>query len=247
MPSTASSTASTKVQLTVMSLFHGRGEGAARDWVPLVGTRHIAVAGGQVLVEAASIPFHTRSMDARSPAQGGLLTLFGIRDALAELQHWRTVARNSKAEFAYLQLQVEVGEAARTAVTRRVLREMGPALRFLHVRRSAAEFQKELLQQFAQWVQAEGGDAARDMGHVRQMAQRPDLFARVLREDPDLQHIDVMVLPLADRADAAQVRQVAFLRAGAAWTELTQGNDQFRMHLPAWMASRQPSACSVAL
>lgn len=226
-------TASSKVQLTLMSLFHAHGASAK----PLVGAGSVQMQGQQFQVEAASVPFHNRAMDAFAPSHGCMLALFGIRDALTELQHWRTVARSSKAYFGYLQLQVDVGEVAPAAVTRRLLQEQGAGLRFVNVRRSAAEFQKELLQQFAQWLREEGGNPDQDMAHVRQMARRPDFFARVLLEDPDLRHVDVMVLPLADKPDAAQVRQVALLRAGARWTLLPQGSDQVQMQLPAWMGS----------
>ena len=231
MPHNSIATASSKVQLTLMSLFHAH----AGEVKPLVGTSRVQVRDGQFVVEAASVPFHNRAMDGYAPRSGCMLTLFGIRDALTELQHWRTVARSSKAHFGYLQLQVDVGEVVPGAVTRRLLQEHGQGLRFVNVRRSAAEFQKELLQQFATWLQEEGGDPRQHMSHVRHMALRPDFFARAFLQDPDLQHVDVMVLPLADKPDAAQVRQVALLRAGAQWTQLPQGSDQVQMQMPAWM------------
>lgn len=233
MPENLIATATSKVQLTLMSLFHVHAAQAK----PLVGAASVEVHGAQFQVEVASVPFHNRAMDRLAPQGGCIFALFGIRDALTELQHWRTVARSSKAHFGYLQLQVDVGEVASAAVTRRLLQDQGAALRFVNVRRSAAEFQKELLLQFAQWLQEEGGNAAQDMAHVRQMASRPDFFARALLEDPDLRHVDVMVLPLADKADAAQVRQVALLRAGAQWVQLPQGSDQVQMRLPTWMGA----------
>ena len=239
MSKASASAVSSKVQLTMVSLFHAHRGATGVQPQPLVGAKSVQWRDEQFHVEAASVPFHSRHMDVYAPRQGCLLALFGIRDALMELQHWRAVARSSKALFGYLQLQVDVGVPASTAVNRRLLQTQGQALRFINVKRSAADFQKELLKQFATWVHQEGGDAARDMAHVRQMALRPDLFARLLCEDPDLQHIDVMVLPLADKADPGHVRQVALLRAGAQWTELPQGNEQVQMHLPEWMQAPQ--------
>lgn len=231
MPSIASS----RVQLTLLSLFRGQGEKA----LPIVGTSRVHDAGQGVHVVAASIPFHDRAMDSKAPRQGqGLLALFGIRDALDELQHWRMVARTSQAQFAYLQLQVDVGASASGVLTRQMLQSQGSNMRFLNFRRSAAEFQKDGLERFAHWVEQEGGSARRDMSHIRQMALRPDLFERWLYEDEDLRHIDVMVIPLADRADASRMRQVAYLRAGTPLQSVQQGSDQLQVHLPGWMAQR---------
>ena len=192
--------------------------------------------GGQVQLLAASIPFHEKQMDVLRPMKDqGMLALFGIRDALEELHYWRTVARNSQAHFTYLQMQVDVGVAHNGVVTRALLRERKEQLRFINVKRCSADMQKEWLNRFAAWVREEGGQPEQSMQHVRQMARRPDLFERLLWEDEDLRHIDVMVLPLADWPDSERSRQVAYVRAGAALTHLVQGSDQAHVHLPQWM------------
>ena len=228
-------TAGSRVQLTLLSLFRMQG----KQVQPVVGTSRVCDDGHGVHVVAGSIPFRSRAMDQRAPQPGkGMLTLFGIRDALDELQHWRTVARNSQAQFAYLQLQVDVGSPALGAVTRQMLREQDAQLRFLNVRRSAAGFQKELLTQFAEWVAQEGGNPAQEMAQVRHMAQRPDLFERLLYSDADLRHIDVLVLPLADWPEGDRMRQVAYVRAGTPLHAVLQGSDQMQVHLPGWMAQR---------
>lgn len=230
-----SHTVSSRVQLTLLSLFRLHG----KHLQPVVGAERVFDEGHGLQVVANSIPFRNRAMDARAPRSGmGLLALFGIRDALDELQHWRMVARTSQAQFAYLQLQVEVGTNATVAPTRQMLREQGAGMRFLNVRRSAAEFQKDLLARFAQYVAQEGGSPERDMAHVRQMALRPDLFERLLYEDEDLRHIDVLIIPLADWPDPTRVRQVAYVRAGTPLLALLQGSDQMQVHLPGWMARR---------
>lgn len=240
------STPASKVQLTLFSLLRAHGAGADRHWSPLVGADQVRAEQGQLTVTAASVPFHLRSMDPRAPRAGqGLLALFGIRDALDELQHWRAVARNTEARFAYVQLQVEAGAVDPSVLTRAVLRAKGASLKFLNVRRCAAEMQKEWLQRFAGWVAAEGGEVGRDMSHVRQMALRPDLFERLLFSDPDLQAIDVMVLPLADRADPSRIRQVAYLRAGTPVKVLVQGGDQIHIVLPEWMGQRQSALAAL--
>lgn len=239
MLSIVSKSQGSKVQLTLFGLFRMHGAAAEVRLSPLVGIEALQWMGHQAQVTLGSVPFHDRDMDALAPArQQGLLALFGIRDALEELQHWRTVARSSQAEFAYVQLQVEVGLSRSGVLTREQLRAYGAGTRFLNVRRCAADLQKEWLQRFGQWVLAEGGDPAQDMAHVRQMALRPDLFERLLHTDADLQHIDVMVFPLADRNDVARVRQVAYLRAGTPLLHVTQGSDQMQVGLPAWMLRR---------
>lgn len=237
MPNSPSQARGSRVQLTFFSLFHVRGE----EFAPLVGAEKIwRDAGGAVHVSVASVPFHSRAMDRYAPRAGGLLALFGIRDALEELQHWRTIARQSKAEFSSLQLQVEVGNVHAGVVTREVLNAQGEQLRFLNIRRSASGLQKELLQQFASWVAEEGGDPATTMATVAQMATRPDLYARVMEQDPDFQHVDVLVFALADRADPRYTRQVAYLRAGAPLAEQRQGDPAVLMHLPVWMGGQVP-------
>lgn len=239
MHSTVSNIRSSKVQLTFAGLFRTHTVDNTVQLSPLVGVDSLRLEKSVPQVTLGSVPFHNRAMDARAPSQQrGLLALFGIRDALQELQHWRGVARSSQAQFAYLQVQVDVGLPSSGVLTRQQLRAQGASLRFLNVKRCAAEMQKEWLQCFAQWVQEEGGDAGRDMAQVRQMALRPDLFERLLYTDADLQHIDVMVLPLADRNDVARVRQVAYLRAGTPLLSVAQGSDQMHVALPEWMAQR---------
>ena len=238
--STASVTpSSSKVQLTLMSLYRRSEAGGQVSVAPFVGSQRVWVDAGRIHLVADSVPFHDRSMDLLAPRTGkGMLALFGIRDALAELQHWRTTARSSQARFTYLQMQVDIGAAHNGVVTRELLQERQAGLRFINVKRCAADMQKQWLAHFAQWVQEEGGDAARDMAHVRQMAARPDLFERLLREDADLRFIDVMVLPLADWPGSTRTRQVAYVRAGAPVMQLVQGCDQVQVHLPEWMQER---------
>lgn len=233
----ATDTSAAKVQLTLMGLFRRPAPHTAGRPEPLVGVATIgANPAGGIALQAGSIPFHLRAMDARGPRPGyGLLALFGIRDTLDELQHWRTVARNSQAHFAYVQLQAEVGAVGTAAVQRSQLRAQGAALRFVNVRRSAMAFQKELLAQFAAYVAAEGGDPARDMAHVRQMALRPDLYEKVLYDDPDLQHVQVLVFALADRQDPARLRQVAYVRAGLPLQVRAGEGDGVQLQLPDWM------------
>ena len=235
----ASKPSGSRVQLTFFSIFHYRSE-AARQLSPLVGVERVeAGAQGVPLVEVAHVPFHSRAMDRHAPHAGGLLGLFGIRDALEELQHWRAVARHSHADFASLQLQVHVGHVHAGVVTREVLRQDGENLRFLNIRRNAASLQKELLQQFAAWVREEGGDPGVSMASVAQMATRPDLYARVMEQDADFRHVDVLVFALADRADLRHTRQIAYLRAGARILEWRQDNGAVCLQLPAWMATPQ--------
>lgn len=244
MQSTVSNIRGSKVQLTFLGLFRAHAAAHGVQLSPLVGVHGLQSVAGVPQVTLSSVPFHNRAMDSKAPSQQrGLLALFGIRDALEELQHWRAVARNSQAQFAYLQVQVDVGLPSSGVLTRQQLKAQGASLRFLNVKRCAAELQKEWLQCFAQWVQEEGGDAGAEMAQVRQMALRPDLFERLLYTDPDLQHIDVMVLPLADRNDVARVRQVAYLRAGTPLLSITQGSDQMHTQLPNWMGWRSEALC----
>lgn len=225
-----------KVQLTLMNLFRHNGVAGNAVLLPFVGTERIWQEEGKTHLIAASIPFHDRAMDALAPRHGqGMLALFGIRDSLSELQHWRSVARSSQARFTSLQMQVDIGITHSGVVTRELLRSRQEQLRFINVKRCAAEMQKEWLARFAQWVREEGAQPSERMCHVRDMAKRPDLFERLMWEDHDLQHVDVMVLPLADWPGSDRTRQVAYVRAGASIVHVLQGSDQVQVHLPNWM------------
>lgn len=224
------------MQLTFFALFQPKADGV-KGLAPLVGAESLRLDGASAQADVTSIPFHLRSMDRLAPRSGGLLGLFGIRDTLEELQHWRTVARHSKAEFGSLHVQVNIAHPWAGVVTREVLRERAGDLRFLNIRRNAAGLQKELLQKFASWVREEGGDPSLEMAHVQHMAHRPDLYARTLEQDSDFRHIDVLVFPLADRSDPRLTRQVAYLRAGARIQELRQGDTSVQLQLPRWMVA----------
>ena len=227
-----------KVQLTLMCLYRLHAEGAAQTVSAFVGSEAVSQQNSSIQITAGSVPFHDKAMDVLAPRQDrALLTLFGIRDALQELQHWRAVARTAQAQFTYLQLQVDVGAMPLGALTRSSLQQAGASLRFVNVKRCAVQLQKEWLQQFAQWVEQEGHDGGQ-MRILPQMAKRPDLFERLMWEDPDLAHVDVLVIPLADRIGSESTRQVALLRAGARITAITQGSDQAEVQLPQWMGSR---------
>jgi hypothetical protein len=237
-----------KVKLTLFSLY--RRVRSANSGVPdalttMVGADDVVPGeDGRPVVHAASVPFVDRGFDGLAPKAGtGLLALFGIRDTLEQLQHWRTVAQNSKAEFAYAEMWVDVGEVDTRLTTIESLRSPARKSRMVNLRRSTADFQRDLLARFQSFVRAEGGDAAQTMAEVRQMARRPDLFGRLMQEDADFASVDVLVIPLADAmGPISRIRQVAYVRAGVRVVEFQQGSDQCDVQLPVWMAKARRKA-----
>ena len=229
-----------KVRLTIFSLYKARAAAGRLDAVErMVGAYDVRVgADGRAEVLAASVPFNARRFDPLAPKQGfGMLALFGIRDTIDELQRWRTIARTAHAEFAYAEFWVDVGEIDVRLTSRESLARPGRRSRFLNLRRTTAEFQKEILAIFQRYVREEGGDPDATMARVPHIASRPDLFDRLLYEDPDLKTVDVFVLPLADMPDSpGRIRQVAYVRPGSTIAEFMQGSDQSTVYLPQWMS-----------
>lgn len=229
-----------KVKLTLFSLYRARSsEGRLRAVERMVGAYDVRLGDdARAEVLAASVPFNDRRFDPMAPKPGfGMLALFGIRDAIDELQRWRAIGRNSNAEFAYAELWIDVGEIETKLANRASLQAPGHRSRFLNLRRTTVDFQKEVLATFRRYVREEGGDPDATMVRVQDIATRPDLFDRLLYEDPDLRGIDVFVLPLADMIDSpGRMRQVAYLRPGARIVEFAQGSDQVSMYLPTWMS-----------
>ncbi|HEX3141566.1 MAG TPA: hypothetical protein VHQ87_16035 [Rhizobacter sp.] len=248
-------TTPSKVKLTLFGLYRARvAEGQLRAVQRMVGAYDVRLGDdGRAEVLTGSVPFNDRRFDPMAPKAGfGILALFGIRDTIEELQRWRAIGRNSNAEFAYAELWVDVAEIEVKLANRESLKAPGRRSRFLNLRRTTVDFQKDVLATFQRYVREEGGDPDATMARVQDIASRPDLFDRLLYEDADLRDIDVFVLPLADMPDSpGRMRQVAYLRPGAKIVEFAQGSDQVSMFLPTWMsdlaeAQRQRAASTAA-
>lgn len=236
---------SATVKLTSFCLYRVNGKPGA----PNVEANIEVIAGassarygdnGKIQLLATSVPFHSESFNSRAPKRGdGILALYGHRDALEELHYWRERARSLKAEFAYVDFEVWVSEISPQLVTRSLLKESGELYRFLNIRRTQAGLQSEILENFQNYIQDEGGRPSSDMARVSQIALRPDLFGRLLSEDDEMKHVTVFVTPIADDDTAnGKMRQVAYVRPNVTILNAVQGADNYEILMPSWMNVR---------
>ena len=196
---------------------------------------------GQVELLVGNVPLNTKALRARAPKDGvALLMLYGHHDAISELCAWRKRADELDAEFAVVDYEVEVGRIEVKSVTHETL--LDQSVRFANVRRMTSAVQLDLLALFATYVEEEGGNPTRSMAHPIQMATRPDLFVRALREAKLLRHLDAMVIPVADDPQVpGRIRQVAVISPRARVVSARSTGD-VRFLLPSWMSASQAVA-----
>lgn len=165
----------------------------------------------------------------RAPS-GGLLLLYGFRDAMDEVKLRRAEAAKDGLEFHYADVSVEVGHIQTGVVDADQVRD----LRFVNVRRMTALLQEMILDRFSEYVGYEmGNEVGAGMTKVHQIATRPDLFARLLDEFEPLKNIEVLVIPVADNPDVpGRVRQMAYVRNGAQVVRLEQNSEVNEFVLP---------------
>lgn len=189
--------------------------------------------GGIELV-AGSTPYLAASFDARRlPAQSGIFVLYGTRDMMDALSYWHARARELDAEFASAEIDVEVGYIEPGMLTRERLRELGDKMGFANMRRLRAAVQGELLSSFAS-LRPEAG-----IHMPLQLAQHPDLWPAALEMDPDLRHLKLFAVPVADTPTSVhQIRQVALLRPGAKIRAIRQLSSEADIVLPAWLTAK---------
>lgn len=228
-----------RIKLVTFALYAVRGKpgypGAKIE--VLCGAEDARFAGEHVELLAGSCPFRSKLlMEYAPPRRSGALMLYGRRDALEELQHWRSEARRRNAHFASAEVEVDVGRIHPGIVSRAHLQAEGNQIRFVNFKRITASLQQEVLVAFQDYVRKEGGDPDVAMAKVHQIAERPDLFARLLSDDPDFRRLSVIVIPVADDPDSpARTRQMAFVKAGARITSVAQGTGEATFFMPAWL------------
>ncbi len=172
------------------------------------------------------------------PPEQGLTMLYGFRDTIDELKRRRDQARTAGAEFRSMEVEIEVGEIEVGLVDRKRVKD----LKFVNLRRMTAALQSEILKKFSDYVTEEkkaAGRASRlvkdmdeDMSRVQQIAQRPDLFGRLLTEDRDLKGLEVLVIPIEDPEVRGGMRQIAYVRPKAKIISIQQSVDDDILALP---------------
>lgn len=193
---------------------------------------------GKLELLADSVPFHAGSFKNKAPKPGfGLLMLYGIRDSLEEMQYWRIKAREMGAEFASAEFEFEVGTIEPKLTDRQLLKATAGKNRFLNLRRMKSELQIQVLESFSAYAKSDGEESDENLSRVSQIANRPDLFDRLLVDDQDFAALDVLVIPVADDdALPGKMRQLAYVKPGAKLLSIQQNSDESQILLPSWMA-----------
>lgn len=192
---------------------------------------------GKLELLADSVPFHSGSFKSKAPKPGfGLLMLYGIRDSLEEMQYWRIKAREMGAEFVSAEFEFEVGTIEPKLTDRQLLKATAGKNRFLNLRRMKSELQIQVLESFSTYAKSDGEETDESLSRVSQIANRPDLFDRLLVDDRDFAALDVLVIPVADDdALPGKMRQLAYVKPGAKVLSVQQNSDESRILLPSWM------------
>jgi hypothetical protein len=199
----------------------------------------VVTANNKRVLRVGSVPFAKPSFAKMAPkVNEGLLMLYGSHDQMDELQRQHALTRELGTVMAHARFEFEVGAIEVGLTDCRMLNMSGGKNRFLNVRRMKRELQHHVLGRMAEYVHEEGGNSDRTMFEVVQMAKRPDLFARVLNDDPGMSQLDMLVIPVADGEDG-QVRQLALVRPSARLISVRQFGE-VELVLPEWMDSPRP-------
>lgn len=236
------------VKLVTFALFENSKRGVAAGAgpaKPVVGAVASRIGdSGKLELLADSVPFRSRKFDSRKPADGcGMLMLYGVRDTLDEIHHWRTYAREHQLEFASAEYELDVGNIEVGLVNRQTLKEHGTEMAFANLRRMTVSLQSEILHRFSEYAISEGVGIDEEMRRISQIATRPDLFDKLLQDDRELANLSVLVIPVADDpALPGRMRQLAYVRPGVKVVSVVQSNDEVDILLPAWLYDKDVAA-----
>lgn len=155
-----------------------------------------------------------------------LFMLYGFRDTLEEVQKRRLEARDLDMEFKSVEMGVALESVHHGIVTAPDLKHID----FINIRRMSACLQSDMLARFQTLVQEEGGDIA-SMSKVRQIANRPDLWEKVIQADGDMSNIRLMVIPVAD-GENGRIRYIALVRKNILIASFTYDDEEDQICLP---------------
>lgn len=211
------------VKLSVFAAFKRRPKKAPTPGVDVVfGAKGFRInEQGLAELETASVPL----AEGLTPPVGGLLMLYGLRDLTDELQRRRAEARAVGAAFQYAEFEVEVGDIVVGIIDKETL----PGCRFANVKRMSIGIQQDIMDCFVEYIREEGGEPDVTMNRIKAIARRPDLFGRLLSENPDYQRLEVLIIPVEE---SGQVRQVAYVRDNCKYIALRQSQDDEILYLP---------------
>jgi hypothetical protein len=197
------------------------------------------VKDGKLELVIASCPMQSAQLVPKTPVDG-ILMLYGIRDTTLELQRMRNEARRLNAEFAFADVEVEIGDIEVGLVDRALLDKK--TLRFLNVRRMKSSLQADVLKKFSEFAKSENQDIDGSMERVSQIATRPDLWDKLFANDPGFKNLEVLVIPVADDPHVlGAMRSLAYVRRNAKITKIVQGSDHVSLAMPEALKTEPPT------
>lgn len=182
---------------------------------------------GHIDLIADSVPLRSKLVAPGS----GLVMLYGHRDTSEELQKKRIEASSLGANFKFAEITVEVGPIFPGIFDESTIK----TARFANLRRLTANLQQSILDSFQEYAKEEGEIIDADGDRITEIASRPDLFERLLREDKRFKKLEVFVIPVKE---GNMIRQVAYAKSNCKIVSINQNTDSETIVLPKWFGKK---------
>lgn len=154
-------------------------------------TYHPGIPVNNIVVGNVPLP------EGMAAPDGGLTTLYGFRDSLAELSRWIKEVESVGMKFCNIEIEVDVGKIETRQVTPEMIANEG--IRFLNMRKMASSLENVVVSKWRSYLIEEGVTqqqlAEMKWRNAEYVAHRPDLLSRLIKE-PELSNLDLVVYPV---------------------------------------------------
>lgn len=224
-----------RVKLTAIALYKLKAAskaGALGEPKPVAGCADVRRSDdGKIELLFESVPFNSKAFEHHKvPAGAGILLMYGVHDTASETKRWFGYAREHGANVVSVDVQVIAGQIEKQLMSVEMLQAQKDQVEFLAVARMKSDLQLKVFEYFQKYAKK---DSAVAMNKPADMAKRPDFFARVLDDMPELRNLKTLVIPVADLEGGA-IRHLALVRPGTD-LEISKPSGGEIFHLPTWM------------
>lgn len=185
-------------------------------------------AAGRVELTFGSVPLEHGVV----PPSGGLLLLHGMYDPLESMSRYRAWAAAQGMRLATATYAFDTSPVAPSSISRSDL----AGLTYVYVRQLPSSVQAELADHAALLSRSSSpsmGGTTGNVSPIKRLAHRPDLWDQLIDTHPDLRHLRVIVVPVADMIDyPTTFRQLAYVRYGTAYREVEHDASGVILRLP---------------
>jgi hypothetical protein len=225
-----------RVKLTAIALYKLKGgahAGPMAEPKPVAGCADVRRAeDGKIELLFESVPLNSKAFDHyRIPAGAGVLMMYGVHDTTSETKRWFNYAREHGANVVSVDVQVNAGRIEKNLMSVEMLQAQKDEIEFLAVARMKSDLQLHVFEKYFKKYAKK--DDAVAMERPADMAKRPDFFARLLEDMPELHNLKTLVIPVAD-LEGGVVRHLALVRPGSD-LEINKPTGGEVFCLPAWM------------